>query len=64
MSHGVRDCHRAALRHGHHRELVEPGVVGDRLEVADPRLERKIPDVPIRQAMTAFVETYDRRNPP
>src|SRR6185436_20049128 len=47
-----------------HRELVEPGVVGDRLEVANPGLEREIRHIPIRQAMTAFVETYDRRNPP
>ena len=38
----VGDRDRSALRHGHEGEPVEPGVVDDRLEIADARLEREV----------------------
>ena len=55
----VRDRRRPALRHGHQREPVQPGVVDDRLEVRDACLEPEVLDVPVGQPVPALVVADD-----
>jgi hypothetical protein len=58
----VCDRHRAALGHPHQREPVEPGGVDDRLQIADPRLQTEVGDLPVRQPVPALVVAHHRRD--
>ena len=60
MPDGVLDRWGAALRHRHQREAVEPGVVRDRLQVADPSLQRVVVDLPVGEPVAALVVADDR----
>ena len=63
MPGGVLDRHRPALRHRQQREALEPGVVGDGLEVGDPRLQAVVGHAAVRQPVTALVVADHGRDP-
>ena len=60
---GVLDRHRPALRHRQQGEAVEPGVVGDRLEIGDPGLEAVVGHPAVRQPVTPLVVADHGRDP-
>ena len=62
MPRGVLDRDRAALRHGHQREPVESGILHDRLEVGDPRLQAVVGDAAVREPVAALVVADDGRD--
>jgi hypothetical protein len=55
-----RDGRRTSLCHPHECEPVEAGVVGHCFEVADPRLQREVGDVPVGEAVAPLVVPDDR----
>ena len=58
MAGRVGDGHGAALRHGEQVEPVQPGVVDDRLEVAEACLQAVVGDVPVGQPVPPLVEPH------
>src|SRR2546425_3521272 len=55
MPDGVRNADRAALRQTHQYEPFNSERIDDRLQVVDPRIERKVIDDPIGQTASPFV---------
>src|SRR5262249_4772930 len=65
MTHSLRvtdregDCDLSALREAEQRKPVDISSIDDRLEVGDPRLERKVLDLPVGEPCPALVVADD-----
>src|ERR1041384_6809235 len=55
MTNSVSDRYASALRNAEQGKAIEPGRLYDRFQIVNPRIERKIGALPIRQTITAFV---------
>ena len=57
---GVRHRDRRALRDAEQRKALQAGGVDDRLQIADPGLDRQLADLRVREAAAALVVAQDR----
>jgi hypothetical protein len=62
MPRGVGDRDRAALRHPHEGELLEPGRLDDGLEIGDAGFEAVVGRAGVGEAMAALVVAHDVRD--
>ena len=63
MPRGVLDRHRPSLGHREQCETVQPGIIGDSLEIGDPGLQAVVGHPAVREAMTTLVVPDHGRDP-
>jgi hypothetical protein len=63
VADGIGKRDRTALGNAEQREAVEPRGVDDRLQIRDPRVERKVLHFPVGEAAAALVIADERVAP-